>query len=63
MNCLVLAEALIDASLELKIALPLIVRLEGNMSEQAKELLRKAKLKIQVADDLNIAAKLAVEAL
>ncbi len=60
MNCATIAEGVIAAAQELKIRLPLTVRLEGNNVEEGKRLFRESGLKIQSADDLKTAAQLAV---
>ena len=41
--------------------LPLIVRLQGSEVEKGKELIKNSGLKIQTYDDLDVAAKKAVE--
>ncbi len=61
MNCATIAEGLIAAISQLKMRIPLIVRLEGTNVEQGKKLLADSKLPILAADDLATAAKLAVE--
>ena len=42
--------------------IPLVVRLQGTKEEEAKELIRKSGLKIQAYNDLDEAARKAVEA-
>ena len=46
--------------MELKI--PLVVRLQGTKEQEAKELIRQSGLKIQAYNDLDEAARKAVEA-
>jgi succinyl-CoA synthetase beta subunit len=63
MRCDIIAEGIIAAARETKIAVPLVVRLEGTNVEQGKALLRDSGLAIIPADDLDDAAKKAVAAL
>jgi succinyl-CoA synthetase beta subunit len=62
MKCDVIAEGIIAAAAELKLAVPLVVRLEGTNVEKGKELLANSKLAITPASDLTDAAKKAVAA-
>ena len=62
MRCDVIAEGVITAAKEVKIGVPLVVRLEGTNVEKGKELLSKSGLDIIPADDLGDAAKKIVEA-
>ena len=62
MRCDVIAEGIIAAAKEVKLAVPLIVRLEGTNVAQGKELLKNSGLKIIPADDLLQAAQKAVAA-
>ncbi|MGV1015257.1 MAG: succinate--CoA ligase subunit beta, partial [Methyloceanibacter sp.] len=62
MRCDIIAEGIIEAARETKIAVPLVVRLEGTNVERGKELLRESGLAIIPADDLDDAAKKAVAA-
>ncbi|MBM3543694.1 MAG: ADP-forming succinate--CoA ligase subunit beta [Alphaproteobacteria bacterium] len=62
MRCDIIAEGIIEAARETKIAVPLVVRLEGTNVERGKELLRQSGLAIIPADDLDDAAKKAVAA-
>eukprot|EP00172_Hildenbrandia_rubra_P002893 Plantae.Rhodophyta-Hildenbrandia_rubra.ctg41214.p1 GENE.Plantae.Rhodophyta-Hildenbrandia_rubra.ctg41214~~Plantae.Rhodophyta-Hildenbrandia_rubra.ctg41214.p1 ORF type:complete len:440 (-),score=120.49 Plantae.Rhodophyta-Hildenbrandia_rubra.ctg41214:235-1554(-) len=57
MRCDVIAQGIISAAQKLDLRVPLVVRLQGNMVEEAKELLRKSELRIIAADDLDEAAK------
>lgn len=61
MNCATLAEGIIHASKEQNIHLPIIVRMEGTNVEKGKELLAQSGLKIESCEDLNSAARCAVE--
>jgi succinyl-CoA synthetase beta subunit len=60
MNCATLAEGIVAAGNELKIHVPLIVRMEGTHVEQGREILERAQLNIKVANSLNEAAQQAV---
>jgi succinyl-CoA synthetase beta subunit len=62
MRCDIIAEGIIAAARETKIAVPLVVRLEGTNVERGKELLAQSGLAIIPADDLDDAAKKAVAA-
>ncbi|HWQ94402.1 MAG TPA: ADP-forming succinate--CoA ligase subunit beta [Gammaproteobacteria bacterium] len=59
-RCDLIAEGIIKAVSEVGITLPVIVRLEGNNAERARELLRISSLKIIAASDLTDAAIKAV---
>jgi len=61
MKCDVIAEALIKASQEIKIEVPIVVRLEGTRSKEGMELLKKSGLDFITADNLDKAARKAVE--
>ena len=63
MKCDVLAQGVVDAAKEVKINVPLVVRLAGTNFKEGKEILDKSKLKILSASDLNDAAKKIVEAI
>jgi succinyl-CoA synthetase beta subunit len=62
MRCDIIAEGIIAAVREMKLAVPLIVRLEGTNVARGKELLAQSGLAITPADDLDDAAKKAVAA-
>ena len=57
MRCDVIAEGIISAAKELKLTVPLIVRLEGTNVEKGKEILSKSGLAITSADNLGDAAE------
>lgn len=61
MNCATLAEGILLAAKELKIRVPLVVRMEGTNVDKGKELLKNSRLNIISATDLNEAAQLAVQ--
>ena len=62
MKCDIIAEGIIAAAQELKLAVPLVVRLEGTNVEKGKQILASSGLKIIPADGLTDAAKKAVAA-
>jgi succinyl-CoA synthetase beta subunit len=62
MKCDVIAEGVIAAAKEVDLSVPLVVRLEGTNVEKGKELMANSGLPIISADDLEDAAKKAVEA-
>jgi len=61
MRCDVIAEGIIAAARELKLATPIVVRLQGTMVDEAKVLIAAAGLKILPCSDLEEAARLAVK--
>ncbi|NBX75539.1 MAG: ADP-forming succinate--CoA ligase subunit beta [Proteobacteria bacterium] len=62
MKCDVIAKGIMGAARELKLTVPLIVRLEGTNVQQGKELLEKSGLKIITATGMKEAAQKAVAA-
>ncbi len=63
MKCDIIAEGIIAAAKEVKLSVPLVVRLEGTNVEKGKEILSKSGLDIIPANDLEDAAKKVVEAM
>ena len=63
MRCDVLAKGLVEAAREIKINVPLVVRLAGTNFKEGKEILENSGLKIISASDLGDAAKKIVEAI
>ena len=63
MRCDVLAQGVVEAASEIKLAVPLVVRLAGTNFKEGKAILDKSQLKILSATDLNDAAKKIVEAI
>ena len=62
MRCDIIAEALIKAVQEVKIQVPLVVRLEGTRSREGMALLKRSSLDLITAQNFDSAAKKAVEA-
>src|SRR4051794_27580041 len=60
MKCDTIAQGIIQAAREVKLSVPLVVRLEGTNVELGKKLLRESGVKLVTADDLDDAAKKAV---
>jgi len=63
MRCDVLAKGLVEAAREIKISVPLVVRLAGTNFKEGKEILENSGLEIISASDLGDAAKKIVEAI
>jgi len=63
MRCDVLAQGVIDAAKEIKINVPLVVRLAGTKFEEGKKILDNSGLEIISATNLSDAAKKVVEAI
>ena len=61
MKCDVLAQGVVEAAKEIKIKVPLVVRLSGTNFEEGKKILKNSNLKIISADNLDDAAKKIVE--
>lgn len=60
MKCDIIAQGVIEASRDLHLEIPVVVRLEGTNVELGKKLLEESGLKLITADDLDDAAKKAV---
>ena len=63
MRCDILAQGVVDAAKEIKIEVPLVVRLAGTKFEEGKKILDNSGLKIISATDLSDAAKKIVQAI
>ena len=63
MRCDVLAQGVVEAAKEIKIQVPLVVRLAGTNFEEGKKILDNSGLKIISASNLSDAAKKVVEAI
>ena len=63
MRCDILAQGVVDAANEIKIEVPLVVRLAGTKFEEGKKILDNSGLKLISASDLSDAARKVVEAI
>ncbi len=63
MLCDVLAQGVVDAAREVKLSVPLIVRMEGTNVDKGKQILKESGIKVIAAADMADAARRAVEAL
>ena len=63
MRCDVLAQGVVDAAKEMKINVPLVVRLAGTNFKEGKQILDNSGLKLISAENLDDAAKKIVEAI
>ena len=61
MRCDVLAQGVVSAAKEIKLSIPLVVRLAGTNVKQGKEILKESNLKIISANNLADAAKKIIE--
>ena len=61
MRCDVLAQGVVNAAKEMKINVPLVVRLAGTNFKQGKEILDNSGLELISAENLDDAAKKIVE--
>ncbi|KIL71020.1 hypothetical protein M378DRAFT_183551 [Amanita muscaria Koide BX008] len=61
MRCDYIAEGVIKATKELDLQIPLVVRLKGTKEQEAKDMIRESGLKIVAFDELDEAAKSAVQ--
>ena len=57
MRCDILAQGVIDAAKEIKIKVPIVIRLAGTNFEQGKKILDNSGLEIISASDLSDAAQ------
>lgn len=63
MKCDIIANGIVTAAKEVKISVPVVVRLEGTNSEMGKKILKESGLKLEAANDLEDAAKKIVDAI
>jgi succinyl-CoA synthetase beta subunit len=63
MQCDVLAKGVVEAAEQVKLAVPLVVRMEGTNVEQGRKILAESGLKVIAAKDMADAARRSVEAL
>ena len=61
MRCDTVAQGIVDASKELSMSKPIVIRLVGTNVEKGKEIIKASGLKLEAFDDLNKAAKKAVD--
>ncbi len=62
MLCDVLAQGVVDAAREVKLSIPLVVRMEGTNVEKGKQILKDSGIAVIAASDMADAARRAVEA-
>jgi len=62
MRCDVIAEGVVQAAKDVKLSVPLVVRLEGTKVAEGKAILEASNLDLIAADDLNDAAEKIVKA-
>ncbi len=62
MRCDVIAQGIVDAAQEIKIHVPVVVRLQGTNVELGKDILAKSNLNLTTVDSLSDAAKAVVQA-
>ncbi len=60
MRCDLIAQGIIQAIQEVKVQVPVVVRLEGTNAAQGRALLRASGMNLITADDLTDAARKAV---
>jgi succinyl-CoA synthetase beta subunit len=63
MLCDVLAQGVVDAAREVKLKVPLVVRMEGTNVEKGKQILKDSGIKVIAANDMADAARRVVEAI
>jgi succinyl-CoA synthetase beta subunit len=63
MLCDVLAQGVVDAAREVKLQVPLVVRMEGTNVDQGKQILKDSGIKVIAASDMADAARRVVEAI
>jgi len=63
MLCDVLAQGVVDAAREVKLDVPLVIRMEGTNVEKGKQILRDSGIKVIAASDMADAARRVVEAI
>jgi len=62
-NCATIARGITEAYKVMNLTIPCVVRLEGTNVDEAKQIMKDSNMPIQTADDLDDAARKAVEAL
>lgn len=61
MRCDVIAQGIIDACRELKMKIPIVVRLQGTRVDEARKMIKASELKLMSQDDFDTAALLSVQ--
>ncbi len=61
MKCDIIAAGIVEAAKNVKISVPLVVRLEGTNVEEGRKILKDSGLELNPADSLSDAAKKMVE--
>ena len=62
MKCDTIANGIVEAAEQVKLNVPLVVRLEGTNVELGKQIIAESDLNVQLAEELSEAAQLAVTA-
>jgi succinyl-CoA synthetase beta subunit len=57
MRCDIIAQGIIEAASNVKFTLPIVVRMDGNMIEEGKQLLRESGLNVQIGDNMGDGAR------
>ena len=63
MQCDVLARGVVDAAREVKLSIPLVVRMEGTNVKEGKQILAESGIKVIAANDMADAARRVVESI
>jgi len=63
MKCDVIAQGIVNAAKNIRLSVPLVVRLEGTNVEKGKAILKASGVKLETADDLDQAALRAVKSI
>jgi len=63
MQCDVLARGVVDAAREVKLSVPLVVRMEGTNVKEGKQILAESGIKVIAANDMADAARRVVESI
>ncbi len=63
MQCDVLAQGVVEAAREVKLSIPLVVRMEGTNVEEGKQILAESGIKVIAATDMADAARRVIEAI
>lgn len=61
MRCDIIAQGIVSAAKNVDLRVPIVVRLQGNKVEEAREILQKSNLKLTPIDDLDEAAQQACQ--